>query len=277
MDLEERIYRVNGLDMNVVTAGSGPVVLLVHGFPDTHDVWRKQIPVLVEAGYRVIAPDTRGCGASQMPGRVSDYHIDHLVEDLRALLEVLGVGQVRLLAHDWGAIIAWRFVLAHPQRVERFVALSVGHPTAYGKAGIMQKVRAYYVLVMQLRGLTEWLCTRANWLLFRMMAQYPDEFPHWQAQLSKPGRMTAGMNYYRANPGMLLPREYPSARVPVFGIWSSRDLFLVEGQMVGSERYVRGPWRYARIEGANHWLQLSAPEQLNPLLLDYFATPKESL
>lgn len=272
-----RQYSVNGIEMNVLIAGEGPDVLLVHGFPDTHEVWRKQIPALVAAGYRVIAPDTRGCGDSEMSSRVADYRVDNLVADLAALLDVLGVQQVRLVAHDWGAMIAWHFVLAHAQRVERFVVLSVGHPTAYGNGGLVQKLKGYYVLLMQLRGVMEWLATRCNWLLFRLMTQYPAEFAQWHACLSRPGRLTAGMNYYRANPGLILPREYPSARVPVFGIWSSGDLFLAEGQMIASERYVRGPWRYARIDGANHWLQLDAPEQFNPLLLEYLSQPKESL
>lgn len=270
-------YAVNGMSMKVLIAGEGPEVLLVHGYPDTHEVWRKQIPALVAAGYRVIAPDLRGCGESEISPDVSSYQIDNLVADLTALLDVLGVAQVRLVAHDWGAVIAWRFVLAHAERVERFVVLSVGHPTAYASGGLIQKLKGYYILLMQLRGLAEWLFTRGDWWLFAQMTRYPAELPHWRAHLARPGRLTAGMNYYRANLGLIVPREFASARVPVFGLWSSVDLFLAEGQMIASERYVRGPWRYTRIEGANHWLQLDAPETFNPLLLDYLATPREAL
>lgn len=271
MEFEAQTLQVNGLQMNVVIAGEGPDVLLVHGFPDTHAVWRKQIPALVEAGYRVIAPDTRGCGETEMPPKVADYKVEFLVADLVALLDVLGVEKVRLVGHDWGSVTSWRLALAHPQRVDRFVALSVGHPTAYGKGGLLQKILGYYIIVMQLRGVVEWAMKLSNWLLFRVLTAYPEEFPAWRACLARPGRLRAGMNYYRANPGMVLPREYPCAQVPVFGIWSSGDAFLVEGQMIASERYVKGPWRYARIEGANHWLQLDAPDKVNPLLLDYLA------
>lgn len=271
MAFESQLLEVNGLQMNVVIAGEGPDVLLVHGFPDTHAVWRKQIPALVEAGYRVIAPDTRGCGETGMSPRVADYHIDRLVADMVALLDLLGIEKVRLVGHDWGAIIGWHLVLAHPQRVDRYVAMSVGHPTAYGRGGLMQKIRGYYIILMQLRGVMEWFITLFDWLPFRLLAPYPGEIPQWKACLSRPGRLTAGMNYYRANPGMIMAREYPSAQVPVFGIWSSGDRYLVEGQMIGSERYVKGPWRYTRIDGANHWLQLDAPDRVNPLLLDYLA------
>lgn len=269
MEFETKHYQVNGIQMNVLIAGSGPDVLMVHGFPDTHEVWRKQVPALIEAGYRVIAPDTRGCGDSDMPGRVADYRIDKLVEDLVALLDVLEIDKVRLVAHDWGAVIGWRLVLAHPERIDRYVALSVGHPTAYGRGGLWQKLKGYYILLIQLRGLMEWLCKWNNWFFFRQLTRYPAEFPQWRSCLSRPGRLTAGMNYYRANPGMILPTEYPSARVPVYGIWSSGDLFLTEGQMIASERYVRNDWQYTRIGGANHWLQLDAPEQVNPLIIDY--------
>ena len=189
--------------------------------------------------------------------------VEMLVDDLRALLDALGIDKVRLVAHDWGAVIGWRFVLAHPQRVERFVALSVGHPTAYARGGLVQKLKGYYVLLMQLRGIMEWLAMCGDWFLFRQLTRYAAEFPRWRERLSRPGRLTAG--------------ELASARVPVFGVWSSGDLFLVEGQMIASERYVRGPWRYARIEGANHWLQLDAPQHFNPLLLEYLGLPREFL
>jgi pimeloyl-ACP methyl ester carboxylesterase len=274
---EYRCLPVNGIEMNVMLAGEGEPVLLVHGFPDDHTVWREQVQALVVAGYRVIAPDTRGCGDSGVPRRVADYRVEILVEDLRALLDALGIDKVRLVAHDWGAVISWRFVLAHPQRVERFVALSVGHPTAYARGGLVQKLKGYYILLMQLRGLMEWLAMCGDWFLFRQMTRYAAEFPRWRDSLSRPGRLTAGMNYYRANLGALFAGELPSARVPVLGVWSSGDLFLAEGQMIASERYVRGPWRYARIDGANHWLQLDAPQHFNPLLLEYLGLPRELL
>ena len=274
---EYRCLPVNGIEMNVMLAGAGEPVLLVHGFPDDHTVWREQVQALVAAGYRVIAPDTRGCGDSGIPGRVADYRVEMLVDDLRALLDALGIDTVRLVAHDWGAVIGWRFVLAHPQRVERFVALSVGHPTAYARGGLVQKLKGYYVLLMQLRGIMEWLAMCGDWFLFRQLTRYAAEFPRWRERLSRPGRLTAGMNYYRANLRALFAGELASARVPVFGVWSSGDLFLVEGQMIASERYVRGPWRYARIEGANHWLQLDAPQHFNPLLLEYLGLPREFL
>lgn len=269
MDYPTRKLQVNGLQMNVLIAGEGPPVLLVHGFPDTHEVWRKQIPMLVEAGYQVIAPDTRGCGETDMPARIADYQRDILVQDLVALLNVLKIDKVRLVAHDWGAVQGWLFALAHPERVERYIALSVGHPAAYARGGLAQKLKGWYVLMFQLRGFSEWLLQAGNWWLFRKFQAYPEEFFHWQPILARPGRLTAGINYYRANLDLILPQDWPQAKVPVYGIYSSGDRFLTEGQMRDSANYVDAPFHYVRVEGANHWLQLHAPEKLNPLLLEF--------
>jgi pimeloyl-ACP methyl ester carboxylesterase len=264
-----RTMRVNGIELAVWTAGEGPPVLLLHGFPDTHDVWRKQIPALVEAGFSVIAPDLRGCGQSEAPRAVGAYAVEHLVADVAGLLDALGIARVELVAHDWGAVIGWQFCIRHPERVARYAALSVGHPNAYARGGVLQKLKGYYVLLLQLRGVAEVLLRAGDWWLFRAMTRYPAEFPRWRASLGRPGRLRAAINYYRANLFLLLKSGWPAVRVPVMGVWSTRDIALVERQMRESARLVEAPWRYERIEGANHWLQLDAAERLNPLLIDF--------
>ncbi len=257
--------------MNVVIAGEGPDVLLVHGYPDTHRVWRRQIPALVAAGYRVIAPDTRGCGDTEISSRRSDYHIDNLVADLVALLDELGIAKVKLVGHDWGSAICWQLVINHPRRVECYVALSTGHPMAYRRGGLAQKLKGYYTLMFQLPRFPEWLLSSFNWLGFRLLTDYPEEQVHWQSQLSRPGRLAAGLNYYRANARIFIAGHADNARVPVLGVWSSGDHFLAEGQMRESARFVDDSFRYVRLEGPNHWLQLSGADQFNPVLLDYLA------
>ena len=269
MDYPLQKLQINGLQMNVLIAGEGEPLLLVHGFPDTHTVWRKQIPLLIEAGYQVIAPDTRGCGDSEIPAQIADYHRDNLVEDLRALLDTLKIAKVRLVAHDWGAVQGWFFVLKYPGRVERYIPLSVGHPTAYGSGGWRQKLKGWYVLMFQLPWFPEWLLKTANWWVLRKFTAFPEEFAHWQPMLSRPGRLSAGINYYRANADIILPKQWPRARVPVYGIFSTGDNFLTEGQMRNSANYVDGPFRCVVLEGPNHWLQVDAPEMVNPVLLQF--------
>ena len=165
------------------------------------------IPALVAAGFRVIAPDTRGRGETEMPAEVSACRIETLVADLVGLLDALGIQKIPIVAHDWGATPVWRMALHYPQRVDRYVALSVGHPTAYSHGGLEQKLKSYYMFLLQMRGTAEFLATRSNRRVFRLMTQYPEEMPQWRRELSRPGRLTAAMNYYRANSGLVVPRH----------------------------------------------------------------------
>jgi len=260
---------VGSIRMNVLVAGQGPEVLLVHGFPDTHAVWRHQIPVLVRAGYRVIAPDTRGCGDTDLSPNLRDYRLDNLVADLVALLDALAVPRVRLVGHDWGAVQGWHMAIQHPERVERYVAMSVGHPAAYAAMDLEQRLRGLYVLFFQLRGVAEAALRCADWRALRFFTGFDAEVPQWRSCLARPGRLSAGLNYYRANLAALaLARRRADVTIPVHGIWSDGDRFLTEKQMRTSERYATAGWKYTRVEGANHWLQLDAPERVNELLLD---------
>lgn len=269
---KSRRIAVNGVTLNVVVEGTGPEVLLVHGFPDCHDVWRHQIPALVEAGYRVIAPDMRGCGWSDAPAATRDYKMPHLVSDLVGLLDTLQIKTARLVGHDHGALIGFQLCTAHPDRIDRFVAMSNGHPAAYALGPIEQKLKGWYVLFLQIRGLSDWALRAGDWWLFRTIAGFPGESRHWIQQLQRPGRLAARLNFYRANLGLIVPtpwRKVSNVSIPVMGIFSDGDRFLAEGQMTGTQKFVGGPWRYERIEGANHWLQLDAPDKVNALLLDY--------
>lgn len=266
-------YRINGINMHVVIAGTGPDVLLLHGFPDTHAIWREQIPALVAAGYRVIAPDLRGFGATDMSPKVRDYQLANLTNDVIALLDALEIDQARLIAHDWGAVIGWDLVIKYPKRFNRYIALSVGHPTCYATGGVMQKLKGYYIALFQLRGFAEWLFSCNNWTLFNAFTRCPQEMPHWRAALSRPGRLTAGMNYYRANLSLILPGRRGDVHVPVLGIYTSRDIALVENQMVRSAQYCKAGWQYQRIEGVGHWMTSEAPQILNPILINYLNQP----
>jgi pimeloyl-ACP methyl ester carboxylesterase len=269
MSIKGRTLDIGGLNFNALVDGEGPDVLLIHGFPDSNSVWRHQIPALVEAGYRVIAPDLRGFGDTAMPPKKADYHIDRLVADLIGILDALDVDKVRLAGHDWGSAICWHTCLRHPDRIDRYAALSVGHPSAYAHGGLKQKLKSWYIMFFQLPWLSETLVTARDWWLWRRMMRYDPELPTWKEDLSRPGRLTAALNYYRANLALILPKKWPNATMPVMGVWGEGDVATAERQMVESQKYVDAQWRYERVEAGGHWSMLAAPEKVTALLLDF--------
>jgi len=273
MKQETLVLTVNGLRMQVQSAGEGPVVVLLHGFPDTHIVWRKQIAPLMAAGYRVLAPDLRGYGGSDAPQAVSAYRLEHIAADVLAMLDLLGIAKARVVGHDWGALVGWLLCMDAPERIEQYVTLSVGHPAAFARAGLPQYLRSGYMIWFMVPGLAEKSLTAGDFYVMNRFTRDRAQVGHWKKNLREPGRMTAALNYYRANVprGIVFSNRTEPVRVPVMGVWSSLDPALGETQMRDSTAYVAEYFRYERIDGADHWLQVTACEQVNALLLDFFA------
>jgi pimeloyl-ACP methyl ester carboxylesterase len=267
---ESLMLDVNGIRIHTTMTGQGPSVLLLHGFPDTHIVWRKQVPALAAAGFRVLAPDLRGYGRSDAPGGIFDYTLDKLRGDVLGLLDALHIDKVFLVGHDWGGVIGWQIAALAPERVHRYVTLSTGHPYAIAHAGILQHLRLTYMLGFMVPGLAEHTLRAADWFLMRQFTDEPGQSDHWKRDLSPPGRLTAALNYYRANVSLVLPRGRPHVKVPVMGLWSDRDPALGEKQMRDSAHYVDGEFRFEHIRGADHWLQLTAAAEVNRLLIQFF-------
>jgi pimeloyl-ACP methyl ester carboxylesterase len=268
-----RVTGDGGVELEVSVEGpaDGKPVLLMHGWPDSHRLWRHQVAALTEAGYRTIAPDLRGFGASDKPTDVEAYKVAHSVVDMIAVLDACEVGSAAVVAHDWGAVAGWGLAAYAPDRVERYAALSVGHPKAFTDAGFAQRMRSLYMLLFNIPVVAEqWLSTFGA----QMLASHADR-EAVLAELAEPGAMTASLGWYRANasPKTLVspPPELPPVTCPVTGVWSSADVALTEVQMTGSDRYVEGPWHYERIEGAGHWMQLDAPEELNRILVQFLS------
>jgi len=268
-----RRIEVNGLALAVAEAGKGPPVLLLHGFPDSADLWRHQVPALVAAGFRCVVPDLRGFGQSDRPGDVEAYAIPLLLGDVAGVMDQMDIPRARVVGHDWGAAVAWVMGSLMSDRVDRLVVLSVGHPRAFAEAGMEQRMRSWYMLLFQFRGVAEEFLQADNWRNFRAFVGDVVDLERYVADLSRPGALEAALAWYRANvpPESLVspPLELPLVPVPTMGIWSSGDFALTEAQMKGSSKFVDGSWRYERIEGPGHWMQLDAPEQVNALLVDF--------
>jgi pimeloyl-ACP methyl ester carboxylesterase len=266
-----RLVQLDDLQVNVLDAGTGPPVLLLHGFPDSLALWRGVTPRLVAAGHRVIVPDLRGFGASHAPEGRRHYTMDAVLGDILALLERLGVREpVHAMGHDWGAAIAWCLSAAHPERVASSVVLSLGHPREYLLAGLGQKRKGSYTLLWQLPGIAEAHLSRNDWAGLRHWLRHHPDADNCVRDLARPGRLTAGLNWYRANLGRVVFGSWQQCRARTLGVWSSDDHCLAEDQMRNSARRMAAPWRYVRIDGAAHWLPLEQPERIAGLALDWF-------
>jgi pimeloyl-ACP methyl ester carboxylesterase len=259
-----------GLEVWVDGPEDGPAVLFLHGWPDSHSLWRHQVAALTEAGFRTIAPDLRGFGESDKPTDVEAYALKNVVVDAVMILGALGVEKASVVAHDWGAAAAWGLAAFVPDKVERLAALSVGHPDAFAAAGYEQRMRSWYMLLFQFEGIAEQYLTEGEGAV--MFATHPDADEVRRA-MAEPGALTAGLGWYRANahPRNLVAERtpFPPVTCPVLGIWSSNDIALTEAQMKLSERFVEGPWRYERLDGPGHWMQVEAPDEVNRLLVDF--------
>jgi pimeloyl-ACP methyl ester carboxylesterase len=261
-----------GVTIHVEVTGEGRPVLLLHGFPDSGACWRHQVPALVDAGFQVIVPDLRGFGASDAPDGVELYSILHAVGDLVAVLDHLGVDRPHVVGHDFGAATAWAMAAFLPDRVDHLVALSVGQASAFRSVGVSQMEKSWYMFFFQFPGVGEQWLAADDWANFRAWCHHPDAdavIARWEST----GTLTAALNWYRANippEGFVAPAlELPAVAAPTMGIWSSGDFALTEAQMVNSAAYVSGPWRYERVEGPGHWLQLETPDVVNGLLVDF--------
>lgn len=268
-----RRMRVNEVELHVVDEGRGPAVLLLHGFPDSSHLWRHQIPALVAAGFRAIAPDLRGFGKSDKPAQVKAYGLRTVLKDVVGLMDALALDKAHVICHDFGAALGWLFAALHPARVGRFVPMSVGSLQSFSDAGLEQREKSWYMLLFQF-GVAEEIIMRDGWKFLRDFSRRHPEAEKWIADLSRPGALSAALAWYRANSGperWLAPLPaLPKVAAPTLGLWSSGDAYLTEAQMVRSAQFVSGPWRYARVEEASHWLQLDRPDKVNGLILDFF-------
>jgi pimeloyl-ACP methyl ester carboxylesterase len=264
----------NGVGIEYEVTGDGPPVVLLHGFPDSGRLWRHQVPALAEAGFKVIVPDMRGYGRSDKPTGVEAYTMDLLVGDVLGVIAAAGAERAHIVGHDWGAGVAWATALMAAERVERLVALSVGHPATFFADGFEQHEKSWYMLLFQFPKIAEQWLSADDWANFRAWIHHPDA-DAVVAEMEANGSLTAALNYYRANmrPEFFIqgPLEMPQVQAPTMGVWSSEDPALTEGQMIRSASNVAGPWRYERLDGTGHWMQLEAPSEVNRLLIDFLA------
>ena len=288
--LRQRRVPVQGITLRVVEAGpeEGPLVVLLHGFPEFWYGWRNQIPALARAGYRVWVPDQRGYGDSDKPPGVAAYRVEALALDVVGLIQAAEVERAAaVVGHDWGGVVAWWMGIAHPERTERLVILNAPHPSrGVMKAAIRKRPRqllmSWYVFAFQLPLLPEWLMRRRNWRVLAgnlrgrtREAFTPEDRARYREAWSAPGAITGMVNWYRA---MLRhrPRGPGSTRVriPTLILWGERDRYLSkELASLSLERCDDG--RLIAFPRATHWLQHDEPRGVNQALLEFLGGAPE--
>lgn len=222
---------VNGVGIEIEVTGEGQPVVLLHGFPDSGRLWRKQVPALAGAGFQLIVPDLRGFGASDKPEGIEQYAIPALLGDVLGVMDHLDVERAHFVGHDWGAALAWTAGALMPERVDHLVALSAGHLTSFANAGFKQLEKSWYMLLFQFQGIAEQWLSKDEWANFRAWAPHPDA-DAVIAELEATEALTPALNWYRANlppERFVAPApELPAVQAPTLGVWSSGDAYLTE-------------------------------------------------
>jgi pimeloyl-ACP methyl ester carboxylesterase len=286
-EIRTREVAANGLQFTVDEAGEGDAVaLLLHGFPESRRSWRQQLPALAALGWRAVAPDLRGYGRSSRPAARQDYRIDHLIEDAGALFDALGARRRLLIAHDWGALIAWVFAIERVRPLDGLVIMNVPHPAVYLDhiaRSPAQWLKSWYVLFFQLPWLPETLLgaghAAAVGRSFRETAVDPTCFSdevveHYRDNAAEPGALTAMINYYRANAAQLgrwRRGHAPPIETPTLMIWGERDPFLGIELTRGYGPYVVD-LTTVRMPGVSHWVQQEAAARVNNTLGAWMAS-----
>jgi pimeloyl-ACP methyl ester carboxylesterase len=280
--LRHREGNVNGVRLHWVEQGEGPLVVLLHGFPEFWYAWRHQIPALAAAGFRAVAPDLRGYNLSDKPAFVRSYRIEALLGDVAELVAHLGEEKAHVVGHDWGGAFAWYAPLFFPERLLSLTLLNAPHPLAFRrelKTNPAQRKKSSYVFFFQLPWLPERQIRAGNFAAVEKMLRrdpvtpgaFSDEDVRlYKEALAQPGALTAAVNFYRAAlrfPPRVAGRKWPDGLKTLL-VWGERDRYLGPGLLEGLDRWVPN-LTIERIPHASHWVQADAPARVNDLLIRF--------
>ena len=270
----------NGLTFEVDQCGDGGrFALLLHGFPESKYSWRYQMPLLASLGYTAWAPNLRGYGKTSRPKGIAAYHIDNLVADAAALIDAAGAKETLLIAHDWGAIVAWQLAIRKTRPLSRLIIMNVPHPACMARElrNWRQLRKSWYVFFFQIPWLPERFTTVKSADAIRRafvdMAVDKNRFPlavtdEYRRSALEPGAMTAMINYYRAalRAGDAAMNPKPgTVDTPTLMLWGEEDIALDKATTIGTDAFVKNlTLRY--LPGVSHWVQQEAPEKVNAMI-----------
>lgn len=281
----------NNLRFEVDMCGDGDkLALCLHGFPEHSFSWRHQLPVLAELGYKTWAPNLRGYGKSSKPDKMEDYRLEELMADVAGLIDAANCKSVVLIAHDWGAVIAWFFAMRKIRPLDKLIICNVPHPGPARKAlskGLKQLRKSWYIFFFQIPRLPEWLLglhhAQSIGEAIRHSAcnkeQFPDEVTEvYRRNAAQPGVLAAMINYYRAlvrGGGARRQKKlgYPIIEIPTLMLWGEEDMALTKETTLGTEEYVKDlTLRY--LPRVSHWVQQDAPEEVNVMIKAFLEREK---
>jgi len=259
--------------------GEGPLVLLLHGFPETSHAWRKQIPALAKR-FRVVAPDLRGYGRSEKPRGIDAYRTPVLVEDIATVIHAFGTERAHVVGHDWGGGVAWSLAILRPEVVNRLAVLNCPHPAIMQKAlrsNWTQIRKSWYIFAFQLPWLPEWALSRSGAKALKdslRRSAKPGTFSdadldEYARAFSAPGAATGAINYYRAAARSRVPSG--KIRAPTLLIWAEDDFALGMELTRGIDDLFETTPRVEYVPDTSHWVMEERPEIVNRLLLEFLA------
>lgn len=285
--MQSQFIATNNINLHVMTDGpeNGTPVILLHGFPEFHYGWRKQIPALVEAGFRVIVPDQRGYNLSDKPKGISAYDVDILAKDIVGLFDHFGIQKAKLVGHDWGAVVAWTVAVNHPERLEKLAILNVPHPdvmTDFVLNNSAQRKKSWYVYFFQIPLFVEWMLSKNDFEnLTRMLTHSGRKSTFSEADVmeykkawSQKGTLTAMLNWYRAamRRGLRSAFSKKSAarrvHVPTMMLWGKHDVAL-SAEMAQPSIDLCDEGDLTFFDKSTHWVQHDAAEEVNQKLIEF--------
>ena len=260
----------DGTSIHYVTLGDGPLVVMIHGFPDFWYTWRDQMAALTAAGYRVAAMDTRGYNLSDQPERVEDYAMPLLVGDVAAVIADQGVERAIVVGHDWGGMIAWYVAMLRPDVVERLIVLNLPHPKGLSRElanNPEQEQNSAYARNFQAEGSHESLGAAglAFWVRDEAArAHYVEAFER--------SSLYGMMAYYKANYPRPPYQEIPDAEVirigaPVLQIHGLDDQYLLPGALNDTWKWLDADYSLVTLPGVSHFVQYEASQAVTEAIL----------
>lgn len=279
-----RFVDSGGVRIHVVEEGpeEGKPVLFLHGFPEFWWSWRHQMRALAHASYRAVAMDLRGFGDSDRPTDVGAYALPNSFADVGAVIESLGA-RVTLVSHDWGGALGWSYAAFAPERVDRLVVMNAPHPGAFGgmRHHLPQLQASWYMFFFQFEGVAEEVLSRngsellREWFYDTATMKLPEEdIARYVDAFSRPGALTAGLSWYRANvppAGLFAPERpaLPPIGCPTLLVWGLDDVYLTFELSRRSGDFVDAPFALQTLPDTGHWVQQERPDEVNELLLEF--------